>query len=55
MIRDIVQYGHPVLRQKCRPVTEVDDARGWLKADGLLDVDGRFIYEMKDFTLRRDD
>ena len=25
MIREIVQYGHPVLRQRCRPVTEVDD------------------------------
>ena len=26
MIRAIIQYGHPVLRQRCRPVTEVDDA-----------------------------
>lgn len=26
MIRKIVQYGHPVLRQRCRPVTEVDDS-----------------------------
>ena len=25
MIREIVQCGHPVLRQKCRTVTEVDD------------------------------
>ena len=25
MILDIVQYGHPVLRQRCRPVTEVND------------------------------
>src|SRR6478735_868987 len=25
MIREIVQYGHPVLRQRCRPITEVDD------------------------------
>lgn len=25
MIREIIQYGHPVLRQRCRPVTEVDD------------------------------
>ena len=25
MIREIVQYGHPVLRQRCRPVTEIDD------------------------------
>jgi peptide deformylase len=26
MIREIVQYGHPVLRQRCRPVTAVDEA-----------------------------
>ncbi len=26
MIREIVQYGHPVLRQRCRPVTEVDES-----------------------------
>jgi peptide deformylase len=26
MIREIVQYGHPVLRQRCRPVTGVDEA-----------------------------
>ncbi len=32
-------------------VTEVDDARGWIKADGFLDVDGRIIYGMVDFTL----
>lgn len=25
MILDIVQYGHPVLRQKCRKVTEIND------------------------------
>lgn len=25
MIRDIVQYGHPVLRQRCRRVTAVDE------------------------------
>lgn len=25
MIRKIVQYGHPVLRQRCRPVTEVNE------------------------------
>lgn len=24
MIRDIVQYGHPILRQRCRPVTAAD-------------------------------
>lgn len=35
MIRDIVQYGHPVLRQKCRPVTGVDDALRELVADML--------------------
>jgi peptide deformylase len=35
MIRDIVQYGHPVLRQKCQPVTEVDDALHTLVADML--------------------
>jgi len=32
-------------------VTEVDDARKWIKADGFLDVDGRVIYGMVDFTL----
>ncbi len=35
-------------------VTEVDDARRWIKADGYLDVDGRVIYGMNDFTLRLD-
>ncbi|RPJ32632.1 MAG: peptide deformylase [Verrucomicrobiaceae bacterium] len=35
MIRDIVQYGHPVLRQKCRPVTVVDDTLRELVADML--------------------
>ena len=35
-------------------VTEVDDARRWIKADGFLDVDGRVIYQMNDFTLRLD-
>ena len=35
MIRDIVQYGHPVLRQRCRPVTEVDDKIVRLVADML--------------------
>ena len=33
-------------------LTEVDDARMWLKADGFLDVDGRVIYQMNDFTLK---
>jgi 3-hydroxymyristoyl/3-hydroxydecanoyl-(acyl carrier protein) dehydratase len=32
-------------------ITEVDDARRFLKADGLLGVDGRIIYQMSDFTL----
>jgi len=33
-------------------VTEVDDQKRILKADGLLSVDGKIIYQMKDFTLR---
>ncbi len=37
MIREIVQYGHPVLRQRCRPVTQVDDALIELVSD-LLDT-----------------
>ena len=35
MIREIVQYGHPVLRVKCRPVTVVDDELRALAADML--------------------
>jgi acyl transferase domain-containing protein/3-hydroxymyristoyl/3-hydroxydecanoyl-(acyl carrier protein) dehydratase len=35
-------------------VTAVDDDRRWLKADGFLDVDGRVIYQMVDFTIRLD-
>jgi peptide deformylase len=35
MIREIVQYGHPVLRQRCRPVTVVDDALIQLVGDML--------------------
>lgn len=35
MILDIVQYGHPVLRQKCRNVTEVDDPLVQLVGDML--------------------
>ena len=35
MIREIVQYGHPVLRQRCRPVTEVDDSLIELVGDML--------------------
>ena len=33
-------------------VTAVDDAQRLIKADGFLDVDGRVIYGMNDFTLR---
>ena len=35
MVREIVQYGHPVLRQKCRPVTVVDETIHMLVADML--------------------
>jgi peptide deformylase len=35
MIRQIVQYGHPVLRQRCRPVTEVTEEIITLVADML--------------------
>jgi peptide deformylase len=35
MIRKIVQYGHPVLRQRCRPVTEVDETVRELVGDML--------------------
>jgi peptide deformylase len=35
MVREIVQYGHPVLRQRCRLVTEVDDTLRTLVADML--------------------
>lgn len=35
MIREIVQYGHPILRQRCRTVTEVDDEVIGLVADML--------------------
>jgi acyl transferase domain-containing protein/3-hydroxymyristoyl/3-hydroxydecanoyl-(acyl carrier protein) dehydratase len=34
-------------------VTAVDEARRMIRADGYLSVDGRVIYSMKDFTLRR--
>lgn len=43
MILDIVQYGHPVLRQRCKPITEVDDAIRQLAADMLetmVDAEG---------------
>lgn len=35
MIREIVQYGHPVLRQRCRHVAEVDEALIQLVGDML--------------------
>lgn len=35
MILDIVQYGHPVLRQRCRTITEVDETIIQLVADML--------------------
>lgn len=34
-------------------VTEVDEARRLLRADGTLSVDSRVIYAMKDFTVRQ--
>jgi peptide deformylase len=40
MIRKIVQYGHPVLRLRCRPVTEVDDA--------LIELIGDMLETMED-------
>jgi len=33
-------------------ITQVDDGRRLLRADGFLEVDGRLIYQMNDFTLR---
>lgn len=35
MIWEIVQYGHPVLRERCEPVTVVDDAVRELASDML--------------------
>ena len=35
MVREIVQYGHPVLRQRCRPIADVDDSIVKLAADML--------------------
>jgi len=32
-------------------ITSIDDRHYFLRADGYLSVDGRIIYEMKDFTL----
>ena len=33
-------------------ITAVDEASRSLRADGLLQIDGRVIYQMQDFTLR---
>ena len=33
-------------------ITEIDDQTRTIKADGFLTVDGRIIYQMKDFALR---
>jgi hypothetical protein len=33
-------------------IKEVDDAARELVAEGFLSVDGRVIYQMKDFSLR---
>ena len=35
-------------------ITARDDERRWIKADGLLLVDGKVIYQMNDFTLGLD-
>jgi peptide deformylase len=35
MILDIVQYGHPVLRERCKPVVRVDETLRQLVADML--------------------
>ncbi|MGB6219999.1 peptide deformylase [Haloferula sp.] len=35
MILDIVQYGHPVLRERCKPVEKIDDELNKLVADML--------------------
>ncbi len=35
MILDIVQYGHPVLRERCKPVEKIDDELRQLVADML--------------------
>ena len=32
-------------------ITEIDDARRLVRADGFLTVDGRVIYQMKDFAI----
>ncbi len=33
-------------------ITQVDDGRHLVRADGFLSVDGRVIYQMKDFAIR---
>jgi 3-hydroxymyristoyl/3-hydroxydecanoyl-(acyl carrier protein) dehydratase len=33
-------------------ITEIDDDSKTIKADGFLTIDGRIIYQMKDFALR---
>jgi 3-hydroxymyristoyl/3-hydroxydecanoyl-(acyl carrier protein) dehydratase len=35
-------------------ITERDDQRRWVKANGFVLVDGKVIYQMNDFTLRLD-
>lgn len=35
MILEIVQYGHPVLRERCKPVAQIDDTLCQLVADML--------------------
>jgi len=43
MILDILQYGHPVLRQKCRPIEQVDENTRKLAGDMLetmIDANG---------------
>jgi peptide deformylase len=35
MIREIVQYGHPILRQRCKPVTQINEDLHQLVADML--------------------
>ena len=35
MILEIVQYGHPVLRERCKPVVQIDEALHKLVADML--------------------
>ena len=46
----IIPGAHKVTVQAA--ITESDDAQKLLKADGFLIIDGRIIYQMRDFTLR---